>query len=137
MRIRFVFGVALCAVSLIAHAAQVRSVSDNVYSTAQAARGQEIYKGQCAGCHGNAMEGTSGPPLVGDSFLSNWSGRPLANLVDKIEKTMPFNQPGSLTRPQSIDIASFILQSGKFPAGQTELNEAALGQIAFATVRTS
>src|SRR5438128_10500671 len=73
--------------SLTGQARQLRSITEGVYSGGQAARGQQIYQAQCAGCHGNAMEGTSGPPLVGDSFLSNWSARPLANLVDKIEKT--------------------------------------------------
>src|SRR5262249_42627483 len=108
-----------------------------VYSAAQAARGQQIYKTQCAGCHGGAMEGTSGPPLAGDSFLSNWSARSLANLVDKIQKTMPFNQPGSLSRPQSIDIAAYILDVGKLPAGQNELSESTLAQVSFAAVGTS
>src|SRR5437899_10148704 len=83
-----------------------------------------------------AMEGTTGPPLVGDGFLSSWSGRPLANLIDKIEKTMPFNQPVSLSRQQSADLAAYILQAGKFPAGQAELTEATLAQVAFPTVRT-
>jgi hypothetical protein len=82
------------------------------------------------------MEGTTGPPLVGDSFLSNWSGRPLANLIDKIEKTMPFNQPMSLSWQQSADLAAYILQTGKFPAGQVELTQATLAQVAFPTVRT-
>ena len=118
-------------------ARQSRSVTDRVYSAAQAARGQQIYKAQCAECHGNAMEGTSGPPLAGDSFLSNWSVRSLANLVDKIQKTMPFNQPGSLSRPQSIDIAAYILEIGKFPTGQNELSESALAQVSFPAVRTS
>jgi hypothetical protein len=108
-----------------------------VYTVGQAARGQQLYKVQCAGCHGNAMEGTSGPPLAGDSFLSNWSAQPLANLIDKIQKTMPFNLPGSLSRSQSIDLAAYVLQAGKFPAGQAELNEAALAQIVFPTVRSS
>jgi hypothetical protein len=130
----YAFAIALCAYAL--EAGQSRSIADRVYSAGQAARGQPIYKAQCAECHGAALEGTSGPPLVGDSFLSNWSARPLVNLVDKIQKTMPFNQPGSLSRQQSIDLASFFLQSGKFPAGQTELSEAALSQITFATVRT-
>ena len=67
------------------------------------------------------MEGTSGPPLVGDSFLANWSARTLANLVDKIQKTMPFNLPGSLSKSQSTDLAAYVLQMGKFPAGQAEL----------------
>src|SRR6266850_1108800 len=141
--IRYALGVAWCgyalvgAVSLNGYAGQVRSVTEGVYSTAQAARGQQIYQVQCAECHGTAMEGTSGPPLIGESFLSNWSARPLASLVDKIQKTMPFNLPGSLSRNQSTDLAAYVLQAGKFPAGQAELSEAALAQIVFPTVRNS
>src|SRR5207245_5451860 len=112
-------------------AGQVRSISDRVYSDAQASRGQGIYKSQCAECHGNAMEGVSGPPLVGDDFLANWSARPLTNLVDKIQKTMPFTSPGGLSRPQSIDLSAYILRSGNFSAGQTAVNEAALATIVF------
>jgi cytochrome c553 len=66
-----------------------RLITDGVYSVGQAARGQQLYKAQCAACHGNAMEGTTGPPLAGDSFLSNWSSKSLENLNDKIQKTMP------------------------------------------------
>jgi mono/diheme cytochrome c family protein len=132
------FGYAfLGALLLTGQAPQGRSITEGVYSAGQAARGQQLYKGQCAGCHGNAMEGTSGPPLVGDSFLSNRSAQSLANLVDKIQKTMPFNLPGSLSRSQSTDLAAYILQAGKFPAGQAELSEAALPQIVFPTVRSS
>jgi len=115
----------------------VRSVSDGVYSAAQAARAQPVYQAQCAECHGNAMEGTTGPPLAGESFLSTWSARPLGNLVDRIQKTMPFNEPGSLTRSQSTDLAAYILQTGRFPAGQVELTDAVLPQITFPTARTS
>jgi Cytochrome C oxidase, cbb3-type, subunit III len=103
----------------------------------QAARGEQIYKGQCVACHGNAMEGASGPPLAGDNFLSNWSAKPLADLVDKIQKTMPFNLPGSLSRSQAIDLAAYLLQVGKFYAGQGELSQAALAQIVFPTVQTA
>jgi len=63
------------------------------------------------------MEGSSGPPLAGAEFLANWSARPLSGLVDKIQKTMPFGQGGSLSRQQSTDLTAFILQTGKFPAG--------------------
>jgi mono/diheme cytochrome c family protein len=127
----------LGALLLTGQAPQVRSITEGVYSAGQAARGQQLYKTQCAGCHGNAMEGTSGPPLVGDSFLSNRSAQPLANLVDKIQKTMPFNLPGSLSRSQSTDLAAYILQAGKFPAGQTELSDAVLARVVFPTVRSS
>jgi mono/diheme cytochrome c family protein len=88
-------------------------------------------------CHGKTMEGTIGPPLAGESFLSNWSARPLANLVDKIQKTMPFNLPGSLSRQQSADLAAYMLQVGKFPAGQVELSDTMMAQVVFPTARTS
>jgi len=139
------FRYALCAAfcgyallgALTGQTPQARSITESVYSVGQAARGQQLYKAQCAACHGNAMEGASGPPLIGDSFLSNWSAHSLASLVDKIQKTMPFNLPGSLSRSQSTDLAAYVLQVGKFPAGQAELREAALAQIAFPTVRSS
>jgi len=114
-----------------------RSITEGAYSAEQAARGQQLYKAQCAACHGNAMEGTSGPPLAGDSFLANWSAQPLANFVDKIQKTMPFNLPGTLSRLQSTDLAAYVLQAGKFPAGRAELSEAALAETVFPTARSS
>ena len=119
------------ALTLNVHAQEPRSLSEGVYSAAQATRGQAIYKAQCAECHGNALEGTVGSPLAGDRFLSEWSARPLSAFVDKIQKTMPFSTPGSLSRPQSSDLTAYILQVGKFPAGRTELNEAALARIEF------
>jgi len=129
-----ILGVIVCASTF---AGQTRSVTDRVYSSPQAARGRTLYLAQCAGCHGNAMEGASGPPLAGESFLSNWSGRTVANLVEKIQKTMPFNQPGSLSRKESTDVVAHILQTGNFAAGQTELNDTALPQVLFPTVKTS
>ena len=140
---RNLLGVASCACALVGafsltgHAGQLRSVTEGVYSAGQAARGRQLYQAQCAECHGNALEGTIGTPLVGESFLSNWSARPLSNLVDKIQKTMPFNMPGSLSRPQSTDLAAYMLQAGTFPVGRVELSEAMLEQIAFPVARTS
>jgi len=141
--IRHVLGTALylCALagafSAAGDAQQLRPVTAGVYSAGQAARGQQLYNAQCVDCHGKAMEGTIGPPMVGDVFLSNYSASPLVTLVDKIHKTMPFNLPGSLSRQQSIDLAAYILQTGKFPAGQAELNDAQLVQIAMPTVRAA
>lgn len=117
--------------------AQTRSVTDGVYSAAQAGRGQTLYTAQCMGCHGKNLEGTSGPPLVGNDFLANWSAKPLTAFVDKIQKTMPFTLPGSLSRAQSADLTAYILQAGKFPAGQAELADAALARTVFPTARAA
>jgi mono/diheme cytochrome c family protein len=121
--------------SLAGQAGQLRSVTEGVYSTAQATQGQEIYHAQCAECHGAGLEGSSGPPLAGDSFLANWSARPLEALVDKIQKTMPYSEPGSLSRSQSTVLLAYVLQAGKFPAGEVDLSDGALAQITFPVTR--
>ena len=124
------------ALSLTGHAGQSRSPADGVYSAGQAARGRQLYQAQCAECHGNAMEGASGPPLVGEGFLSNWSARPLADLVDKIQKTMPFNLPGDAcpgsNPPTSRRTCS---RPASFPPDQSSLSDATLAQIAFPAAR--
>src|SRR5262245_22415771 len=84
-------------------------------------------------CHGAGLEGVIGPPLTGDGFLSVWSARSLADLVNKIEQTMPPGLPDSLSRPQAVDLAAFILRSGKYPAGPSELGSSDVGTIAFPT----
>jgi mono/diheme cytochrome c family protein len=121
--------------TLAGDAWQLRSITDGVYSAAQAERGQKIYQGQCAECHGKTMEGTVGPPMAGETFLANWSARPLASFVDRIQKTMPFNQPGTLSRQESTDLTAYMLQVGRFAAGKTDLSEATLSQIAFPASR--
>ena len=120
----------------LAEARQTRAIADRVYSEPQAARGQQLYQAQCVTCHGGALEGAVGPPLAGDGFLAVWSARTLADLVNKIEQTMPPQQPGSLSRVQAIELSSFMLRAGKFAAGAADLGPAELGQIAFPT-RTS
>jgi len=101
--------------------AQARTARDGVYSGAQATHGQAIYKDKCAPCHGEMLEGLLGPPLAGDEFLKAWANQPLSELANKIEKTMPQSDPGSLMRPDVIDLVAHILQVGKFPAGQAAL----------------
>jgi hypothetical protein len=62
----------------------MRSITEGVYTVQQAARGQQLYKAQCAECHGNVMEGTTGPPPAATSA----SAQTLSHLVDKIQKTI-------------------------------------------------
>lgn len=77
------------------------------------------------------LEGGLAPPLTGESFMAIWGAQPLSELVNKILKTMPATEPGTLMPPQAVDLVAHILQVGKFPAGQAELSadEATLKQI--------
>jgi S-disulfanyl-L-cysteine oxidoreductase SoxD len=119
--------------SVLTHAQGSRTVRDGVYTDAQAARGQVIYQKQCAACHGDKLQGLQGPPLVADAFLSHWHTQPLSDLAGKIRNTMPAGATGTLTPQQSVDLVAFILKTGGFPAGKTDLaaDEAVLGKISW------
>ena len=116
---------------LTGHAGQARSAAAGVYSGAQAQRGQAIYQSQCVTCHGKGLEGDVGPVLTGDAFLSRWAGRSVADLVDKIHHTMPQRAPGTLQPQQATDLAAYLLQAASFPAGRTDLSDAAVSTITF------
>jgi mono/diheme cytochrome c family protein len=122
-------GLLVAALPLPGQAQQARTVADGVYSAAQAARGRQVYEARCASCHGAALDGAVGPPLTADAFLSIWAARPLADLADKIEKTMPPQQAGSVSRQQAADLTAYVLQAGGFPSGRGELTPDALAQI--------
>jgi len=99
-----------------------RSVWDGVYTEEQSKRGESVYQKECASCHGASLGGgESAPPLTGGTFLSNWNGLTLADLFDRIRKTMPLSGPGRLTRQQDADVLAFMLSTNKFPAGKTEI----------------
>lgn len=141
--IRCALGVAVCAYTLIGvlsltgYAQQSRTVADGVYTAEQAQSGQQLYKAQCVTCHGEKLQGVVGPMLAGDAFVAAWGGRPLSELVDKIQNTMPLQAPGSLMRPQAVDIAAYVLQAGGFRAGQAALADAALRQVTFPAARNA
>jgi len=111
-----------------------KSVWDGVYSTEQATRGESLYGQYCSSCHGTALEGGEmAPPLAGGAFNANWNGLSLGDLLERTRVSMPQNSPGSLTRPQYVDILAFMLRSGNFPEGQKDLarETEVLKQIAF------
>jgi S-disulfanyl-L-cysteine oxidoreductase SoxD len=124
-------GTLLVFLSGLLDAQASRTVRDGVFTDAQAARGEGLYRQQCATCHGDKLEGSQGPPLTADFFFSRWQAQPLSDLANKIRNTMPADGPGGLAPPQSADLVAHILKVGGFPAGKTELasDEPALSRI--------
>jgi hypothetical protein len=61
------------------------------------------------------------PPLQGETFVKNWSEKSVGALFDKIQITMPLNEPGTLTEPQSAELVAYILKVNHVPAGQEVL----------------
>jgi cytochrome c553 len=75
-----------------------------------ATRGGTLYKQQCSSCHGDRLEGRSGPSLAGGDFQSRWT---TSDLTAKIKNTMPQDNPGTLSAGQAADLAAYIQQAGK------------------------
>ena len=109
-----------------------RTVWDGVFTQKQADRGKELYAKHCSECHLETLMGSDmTPPLVGGDFLSNWTDSTLGDLFERIRKTMPLNNPGSVPRDAIPDILAYMLSANKFPVGETELSRDThlLGQI--------
>ena len=75
--------------------------------------GPAIYRNQCASCHGVSGEGNSKEyphPLAGD--------RSVPQLAKLIAKTMPSDDPGSLSASDSERVAAYIFETFYSPAAQ-------------------
>lgn len=122
----------LClAVSCLA-AGVTRSVWDGVYTREQANRGRTTYREECLKCHGeNLGGGEGGPLLAGEEFRQKWNGKTAGDLFGAVRKTMPSDDPGSLSSREYADLVAYILSVNEFPAGAKELERdaAALDEI--------
>src|SRR6266853_265606 len=98
-----------------------RSVWDGVYTAQQARRGA-LRSGLCVPCHGADFEGDSAAALTGPPFTAKWNGKTIGDLFELINKDMPNDDPGSLSRQQSADFLAYILLANEFPAGKSELS---------------
>jgi mono/diheme cytochrome c family protein len=101
-----------------------RSVQDGVYSSAQAERGEAVFREVCVSCHATTE-------FKGDDFHLAWSGRTLRDLFRLISTTMPNENPGALSRQQYIDVVAYLLDLNEYPAGASDLgsDESALRRI--------
>src|ERR1700704_4737483 len=98
------------------------SVRDGVYSSEQARRGESLYRLECASCHGEKLEGRGqAPPLTGDEFVMDWNGMTVGDLFEKMQTSMPADQPGHLSREQNAMLLAYILSSNMYPSGSADL----------------
>ena len=95
-----------------------------VYTLDQAQAGADVYQLQCASCHGETMDGVTGPALRGHAFrqLAASQGMTAYNLLTVISENEPQNRPGSLSQEQYGDVLAFILQQNGYPAGRDQLS---------------
>ena len=104
------------------NAGQARTVWSGVYTETQAYRGQKVADTTCIGCHGPDLDGgDSGPKLIGENFLANWSSQPVSELFDWIREAMPPEDPGSLSKEDTAAVIAYILKQNKMPEGRQPL----------------
>jgi mono/diheme cytochrome c family protein len=101
-----------------------------VAAAAPASRtGEQIYRQQCASCHGTAGEGVKdeyGKPLAGDKSI--------AELSALIAKTMPADDPGTCIGPDARQVAAYIYDTFYSPVAQAR-NQPARIELSRLTVR--
>ncbi len=92
-----------------------------LYTDAQAKSGASKYSDNCAQCHGDKLEGMSGPALKGALFASAKTGFSVGDILSFMSINMPATQPGSLAHDDYTDIMAYVLQQNGFPAGSAAL----------------
>lgn len=100
-----------------------RSIWDGVYTTEQAARGEDVSREHCVECHSEDLSGGEGSALVGEGFMLNWEGQSLDRLFRKMRETMPLEAVQEVKDNEKLDVLAYLLQENDFPPGATELTE--------------
>ncbi len=114
-------GAAAAAAILASHAIAQAQTKPGPFTEAQATAGQPVYTGKCAACHDAGGETAK---LLDPSFAQAWRSRSTAALYTRIKKTMPFNNPGSLTEAEATAVTAYILKSNGATAGTTAFTPA-------------
>ena len=93
------------------------------------AAGKEIYANRCSRCHGANGEGRDSIPIAGGKDTLK-SAKPLktvgsywpyaTTLWDYVNRAMPFDRPGTLTKEQVYSVSAYVLfLNGLLPADGT------------------
>src|SRR5215212_4137871 len=100
-----------------------RSIWDGVFSAEQVARGKKSYTAACGDCHGDELEGDGkkSPALKGETFFKNWTNKSVHRLIDSTWRTMPPDDPKTLSRELCTDVVAYILAENGYPTGKTDL----------------
>ena len=84
------------------------------YSLEQAARGRRKFRQVCSECHFVSE-------FRGPDFESEWQRQTVWDLFRQVVRTMPEDNPGSLTQQTYADVIAYILQLNEYAAGDAEL----------------
>jgi len=78
----------------------------------QIAAGRDVYAESCAECHGARGEGGTGPVVIGGNRRIASYGN-TDRLYDYVSRTMPFDEPGSLSEDEYWDSIAYLLDANQ------------------------
>ena len=121
------FGVCLAAEMVAGGSGQPApqmSARPALFTDAQAASGEALYRQSCAGCHGATLTGGAAPPLSGPAFEASWSNprMTLADIFFIARTTMPPRASSSLTPQDHAAVFAYLLKANGFPSGASALD---------------
>jgi len=99
------------------------------FSDAQVASGGKLYTARCAKCHGEQLQGRTGPALRGPGFQpAQDSKASKAAIYLYLSTNMPADKPGKLKPQAYADIMAYLLhENGYAPSGKKLTDDAAGG----------
>ena len=86
-------------------------------SAQDSSSGHEVYTASCVGCHGAQGEGVAGKH---DEAL--YGQRSVESLAELIQRTMPEDKPGTLSRQAATNVAAYIHKEFYSPEARARLN---------------
>ena len=113
-----------CAALFGAHPSvtQAEELAPSFFSQAQADRGADVYRDNCATCHGEHLnDGAFAGALKGAAFKRHWNGKTLGALGQFILSKMPPGKAGQLTVEQYTDVIAFLISANAIKAGAADL----------------
>jgi mono/diheme cytochrome c family protein len=84
------------------------------YSVEQATRGRAAFRGICSECHSTS-------DFRGEDFESQWRRQTVWDFYRQLTRTMPEEDPGSLSDQVYTDVIAYILQLNDYSSGVEEL----------------
>jgi mono/diheme cytochrome c family protein len=90
----------------------------------QVTAGHKDYYTFCGECHGDALAGSGEvPPLTGDIFVADWSGKSIHDFYAFVSTAMPQGLAGDLKPEQYSAIIAYILAANGAKPGMAALDK--------------
>jgi mono/diheme cytochrome c family protein len=92
-----------------------------LFTAQQAATGRSDYLSACSACHGAALQGVTGPSLVGQDFAAPADHYSLSLVFTNLWEGTPAGAPDSLSKSEYVDIMAYLMARNGYPAGGSPL----------------